>query len=51
MISKSLSATAPIFLQRGLACGDHANHSHARQQGQDHCPMPDRTDGLRKESG
>ena len=40
-----------IFLQRGLACGDHANHSHARQQGQDHCPMPDGTDGLRKESG
>ena len=40
-----------IFLQRGLARGDHANHSHARQQGQDHCPMPDGTDGLRKESG
>lgn len=36
-----------IFLQRGLARGDHANHSHARQQGQDHCPMSDGADRLR----
>ena len=40
-----------IFLQRGLARGDHANHSHARQQGQGHRPMSDGADGLCKESG